>query len=153
MDGEPLSEAAIGRELQGELRDLLALAVVGDHIRWIATGDDGSVVARWLSDAVVRWRTWADRIATHMVSLGLAPDGRVRALAEDVPWNWVPAGWLGGGEARRLVIDRLAKVASWARSRRLLFDDPEAVQLLDGLCADLDAQLHHLVSDGADSLS
>jgi starvation-inducible DNA-binding protein len=148
MDGEP-REATIGRELQAELRDLLALTVVGDHVRWIATGDNGRVLAQWLSDAVTCWRTWADRIATHMVSLGIAPDGRARALAEDVPWNWVPGGWLEGREAHRLVRERLTKVANWAHSRRSLLGDPEAAQLLGVLCSDLDAQLHQLVSGGA----
>jgi hypothetical protein len=28
------------RELQGQLRDLLTLAVVGDHVRWVLTGDE-----------------------------------------------------------------------------------------------------------------
>jgi hypothetical protein len=30
-----LDQAAITNELQGELRDLLCLAVVGDHVRWV----------------------------------------------------------------------------------------------------------------------
>ena len=33
-----LNRAAIGSELQDELRDLLCLAVVGDHVRWVLWG-------------------------------------------------------------------------------------------------------------------
>ena len=97
MSREPHA-ATIGRELQGEPTDPRALAVVSDH-------DDGRMLAQWLSASGAGWRTWADRIAGHVVSLGIAPNGRARALAEDVPWNWVPppgawmatrrAGWSG----------------------------------------------------------
>lgn len=89
------------------------------------------------------------RIAVHMLSLGIAPDAVCEPWPRTSAWNWVAAGWLEGTEARRLVRDRLAKVASWARRRRSLAGDPGAVQLLEGLCADLDAQLHRLVAGGA----
>ena len=48
-------------ELQRELRDLLTLAVVGDHVRWVLTGADASELADWLGDAIVEWRAWADK--------------------------------------------------------------------------------------------
>ena len=81
-------------ELQAELRDLLSLAVVADHVRWVLIGDGVAEFRDWLGDAVAEWRNLADEIATHMVALGVAPDGRVRALAKDIPLNWVPEGWL-----------------------------------------------------------
>ena len=73
--------------------------------------------------------------------LGVAPDGRVRALAEDVPWNWVPDGWLQLDEARQLVGDRVSRVAGWARGRRSQIVDPETAQLLDVVCTGLEAQV------------
>ena len=88
------------RELQEELRDLLALAVVGDHVRWVLVGDEAGELADWLAGAVPQWRALADQVARHLVTLGVAPDGRVRALAKDIPFNWVPDGWLQADEAR-----------------------------------------------------
>jgi DNA-binding ferritin-like protein len=98
-------------ELQQQLNDLLSLAVVGDHVRWVAKGDGAAELVEWLTEAVAEWRGCADRVAQHLSSSGLAPDGRIRSLATDIPVNWVPDGWLSADEARRLVLDRIATVA------------------------------------------
>jgi starvation-inducible DNA-binding protein len=125
-------------ELQAELRDLLCLAVVGDHVRWAASGDDAAELAAWLTDAVTRWRTLADGVANHLVTLGVAPDGRVRSLAEDIPQNWVPDGWLRADEARELVANRVRGVAGRAVYRRSQAADPGTTQLFDVICAELE---------------
>ena len=125
-------------ELQAELRDLLSLALVGDHVRWVVTGDGAEELADWLADAVPRWRGLADRVAKHLVTIGIAPDGRVRSLAKDIPLNWVPDGWLSLDEARRLLTDRLHIVAGWARQRRSQTVDRDTAKLLDAVCAGLE---------------
>jgi starvation-inducible DNA-binding protein len=134
-----MTRVARGRadELQRELRDLLCLAVVGDHIRWVLTEEDGEL-AEWLAEVVPEWRRLADQVAKRLVALGVAPDGRVRALAKDVPVNWVPAGWLSRDEAERLLADRLHAVASSARVRRSHATDPDTAQLLDVVSAGLE---------------
>ena len=128
-------------ELQEELRDLLGLAVVGDHVRWVLVGDEAGELADWLADAVPQWRTLADQVARHLVTLGVAPDGRVRALAKDIPLHWVPDGWLQADEARRLVAYRLRAVGGWACYRGSQATDPHTVQLLDAVCSSLEAQV------------
>jgi starvation-inducible DNA-binding protein len=134
-----MTRVAPGRaaELQRELRDLLCLAVVGDHIRWVLTDDDGEL-AEWLAEAVPEWRALADQVAKRLVALGVAPDGRVRSLAEDIPLSWVPEGWLRRDEAERLLADRLHVVASWARVRRSQAPDPDTAQLLDTVSTGLE---------------
>jgi hypothetical protein len=52
MNASNSADHAAGAELQGELRDLLCLAVVGDNLRWVVRGDSGEL-GRWLSDAVL----------------------------------------------------------------------------------------------------
>ena len=126
-------------ELQGELRDLLNLAVVGDHIRWVLVDDDGEL-AEWLADAVPEWRALADRVAERLVELDVPPDGRVRSLAEDIPLNWVPDGWLSRDQAERLLADRLHVVSSWARVRRSQATDGETAQLLEAVAAGLESR-------------
>jgi starvation-inducible DNA-binding protein len=130
------------RELQGQLRDLQCLALVADHVRWVLEGDESEELADWLAEATALWRSWADQVATHLVMLGVPPDGRVRSLANDIPIQWVPEGWLGCEDARRLVANRLDTIAEWAQYRRSQATTPETVGLLDAICVGLEAQAH-----------
>jgi hypothetical protein len=124
-------------ELQPQLRDLICLAVVGDHVRWVLTDDDE--LGDWLAEAAGEWRGWAEQVATQLVAAGVAPDGRVRSLAKDIPLNWVPEGWLSGGDAQRLIAERLALVAEWARYRHSQAKGA-AAELLDLVASGLEAQ-------------
>lgn len=128
------------RELQDQLRDLLALAVVGDHVRWALARDEAEELGDWLAETTAEWRSWADRVARHLVTLGVAPDGRVRSLAKDIPIQWVPDGWLDGDDAHRLIADRLHAIAGWTRYRRSQATDAETVRVLDVVCGGLEAQ-------------
>jgi hypothetical protein len=62
-------------------------------------------------------------------------------LAKDIPLNCVPDGWLRADEARQLVVDHLRTAASWAWHRRSQAIDADIVQLLDAVCAGLEAQV------------
>jgi len=130
--------------LQEQLRDLLCLAIVGDHVRWVLRGDDTTDLASWLVTAVVDWRNSADAVAQRLAATGTAPDGRVRALAKDIPWNWVPDGWLTAREAAALVADRLGRVAEWAVARRSASPAGADEQLFGVVHAGLEAQLEAL---------
>lgn len=127
------------QELQRQLRDLICLAVVGDHVRWVLTEDDE--LGDLLAEAAGEWRGWAERLAAQLVAAGVPPDGRVRSLVKDIPLNWVPEGWLSGEAARSLIAERLALVAEWARYRHSQAQGADA-ELLDGVAAALEAQLH-----------
>jgi starvation-inducible DNA-binding protein len=123
--------------LQAELRDLIGLAVVGDHIRW-GLVDDQDELADWLADAVAEWRALAERVARRLAALGVPPDGRVRALAEGIPLHWVPDGWLLRDAAERLLAHRLRVVAAWARRRSSQATDGESAELFDAVAAALE---------------
>lgn len=141
---EQSDQTSVTNEMQGELVDLLSLAVVGDHVRWVLTGDEAPELAEWLIDATESWRAWADQLARQLVTLGVAPDGRVRALAKDIPVNWVPDGWLPLDDARRLFAVRLRRLGEWARLRRSQSTDPETVRLFEVVCSGLETQLASL---------
>jgi starvation-inducible DNA-binding protein len=126
-------------DLQGELRDLLSLAVVGDHVRWVVTGEGAAELAEWLAGATSQWRAWADQLAKHLVALGVAPDARLRSVAKDIPVHWVPEGWLRPHDAAQLVVERLGSLAGWARYRQSQALDPETVRLLDTISSGLEA--------------
>jgi hypothetical protein len=133
--------------LQHELRDLICLTLVGDHVRWVVTDDDE--LADWLAEAVQEWRGWAERLAAQLVTSRIAPDGRVRALAKDIRLNWVPDGWLSGEAARTLLAGRLSWVVEWARYRQSQTDGADA-ELLDSVASALETQLRALTK-GADA--
>jgi starvation-inducible DNA-binding protein len=128
-------------ELQGELRDLLCLAVVGDHIRGVLVGDGAAEFANLLREVTAQWRAWADQVTQHLVTLGVPPDGRVRSLAKDISQNWVPDGWLDVEGARRLLVERLGTLAGWAAIRRSQGGDSPTTQLFDTVCSGLEAQM------------
>ena len=132
--------ARVGNEshLQRQLRDLICLAVVGDHVRWVLVKDDE--FGDWLAQATGQWRGWAEQVAAQLVASEVAPDGRVRSLAKDIPLNWVPEGWLSGSAARHLIAERLTLVAESARHRHSQAKGAD-VELLDRVAAGLEAQL------------
>jgi DNA-binding ferritin-like protein len=130
------------RELQSQLRDLLCLVAVGDHVRWVLVGSECEELVDWLTEATAEWRSWADQVAQHLVTLGVVPDGRVQSSAKNVPIQWVPDGWLGRDDARRLFVDRLGTIVEWARYRRSRATATDTVNLLDAIYAGLNAQAH-----------
>lgn len=124
--------------LQHELRDLICLAVVADHVRWVLTDDDE--LGDWLAEAARQWRGWAEQVAARLVESQIAPDGRVRSLAKDIPLNWAPDGWVSGEAARPLIAERLTRVAEWARYRHSQAEGTDA-ELLGSVATGLEAQL------------
>jgi hypothetical protein len=134
----PYSAPSVDEALQRQLRDLVCLAVVGDHVRWVLRNDDE--LRNWLAEAVPQWRDWAERVAMRLVASQVPPDARVRSLAKDTQLNWVPAGWLSGEDARSLIAERLGRVAEWARYRHSQAQGTEA-ELLGSVAAGLEAQL------------
>lgn len=117
---------------------------------WVTTcvgcssGDDTTAVAAWLAAATLDWRASANVVARRIADNGTAPDARVRALARDIPLNWVPDGWLSAAEAAHLMRDRLATVTAWAEARRSDSTVRKDQQLLGDLHTNLEAQLEAL---------
>ena len=60
-------------QLQDQFRDLLALAVLGDHVRLVLRGVDRAEHADWLANASPRWRALADELAGQLVATGVPP--------------------------------------------------------------------------------
>lgn len=128
-------------QLQDQLRDLLCLAVVGDHLRWVLRGEQVEDLREWLADAVTEWRRCADQVAQFMITAGIPPDGRVRSLAADIPFNWVPDGWVGPENGAQMVANRLRRVADWTRARGSECSEDQERGLFDNIESCLQAQL------------
>jgi DNA-binding ferritin-like protein len=78
-------------------------------------------------------------VAERLVALGVPPDARVRSLAEDIPLNWVPDGWLDREQAERLLAHRLHVLSSSARLRGAQATDRETAQLFEAVAAGLES--------------
>ncbi len=124
--------------LQHELRDLIRLALVGDHVRWVVTDDDELV--DWLAKAAPQWRKWAEQAAARLVQSQFAPDARVRSIAKNLGAYWVPQGWLTGEAARSLIAQRLTRIVGDTRYRHSQAEGADA-ELLGSVAAGLEVHL------------
>ena len=111
-------------------------------VRWVLAGDESEALADWLAEGTASWRSWADQVAKHLVTLGVPPDGRVRSSAKDVPIQWVPTGGLAATTHVESSRTGLGPIAEWGRYRKSQATAPETVRLCDVVCAGLETQAH-----------
>jgi starvation-inducible DNA-binding protein len=95
-DGHPTlrheERAALGSILQGQLIDLIELALLGKHLHWNLTGPDFQEQHEHLDALVAQWQERADETAERGRALGIVPDGQARTVAEHSQLAEVPAG-------------------------------------------------------------
>jgi starvation-inducible DNA-binding protein len=86
-DGHPTlrheERAALGTILQGELVDLIDLALLGKHLHWNLTGPGFQALHEHLDTLVADWQERADETAERGRAVGVVPDGQVRTVAEN----------------------------------------------------------------------
>jgi starvation-inducible DNA-binding protein len=84
-DGHPTlrheERAALGTILQGQLIDLIDLALLGKHLHWNLTGPDFQALHEQLDVLVAQWQERSDETAERGRALGVAPDGQARTVA------------------------------------------------------------------------
>lgn len=114
---EPHAREEVGRQLQGQLVELLDLAALGKHLHWNVAGPHFRSLHLQLDELVDSWRALADTIAECSVMLGVAPDGQSATVAADSPLHGVEAGTLEDHVVVRELTARLAEAAERARQR------------------------------------
>jgi starvation-inducible DNA-binding protein len=84
-DGHPTlrheERAALGSVLQGQLIDLIDLALLGKHLHWNLTGPTFGALHQQLDVLVSEWQERSDATAERARALGVAPDGQARTVA------------------------------------------------------------------------
>jgi starvation-inducible DNA-binding protein len=84
-DGHPTlrheERAALGTVLQGQLVDLIDLALLGKHLHWNMTGPGFQSLHEHLDVLVAQWQERSDETAERGRALGVAPDGQARTVA------------------------------------------------------------------------
>lgn len=84
-DGHPTlrheERAALGSILQGQLIDLIDLALLGKHLHWNLTGPDFARTHEQLDEMVAQWQERSDAAAERGRALGVCPDGQAATVA------------------------------------------------------------------------
>jgi starvation-inducible DNA-binding protein len=133
----------VAAALQQTLVDFIALSLQGKQAHWNLHGPQFLSVHEKLDEVVELARTASDEIAERMDQVGVAPDGRVKTVAETSRLEPYPPGFVPVERAVSLVADRLHAVAMSVRQAIGQTDpiDPLTSDLLTGLGEQLEKQL------------
>src|ERR671914_183329 len=124
---EPHERAALCRELEATLHDLVGLSLVSKQLHWAVVGQLFRPLHLQLDELVDSWRDLSDVVAERAVALGYVPDGQAQAVA---------AGSEIGPVARTSIEDhsvvwelthRIAMVSERARTRMDRLGEIDAV--------------------------
>src|SRR5262245_33149683 len=113
----PHERAAVGRELQTVLVELVDLSLIGKQLHWAVSGPLFRSLHLQLDELVDSWIELADTVAERAVALGFVPDGQAQAVAAAWQLAPVPQGPIGDHVVIREITRRLADVSERVRSR------------------------------------
>jgi len=120
-DGHPTlrheERAALGTILQGQLIDLIDLALLGKHLHWNLTGPDFQELHEHLDELVEQWQERADATAERARALGVIPDGQTRTVAEQSRLAAVEPGEIATEVVIRTLLEALDETITRARER------------------------------------
>ena len=120
-DGHPTlrheERAALGSILQGELVDLIELALLGKHLHWNLTGPDFQEMHEHLDELIEQWQGRADETAERGRALGIVPDGQARTVGEHSQLATVAAGEIRTDAVIRILLEALDETITRARER------------------------------------
>src|SRR5918997_1319204 len=77
---QPHEHAALCRELEATLHDLVSLSLIGKQLHWAVVGQLFRSLHLQLDELVDSWRDLSDVVAERAVALGYVPDGQARAV-------------------------------------------------------------------------
>ena len=120
-DGHPTlrheERAALGTVLQGQLVDLVELALLGKHLHWNLTGPDFQELHEHLDELVGQWQERADETAERGRALGVVMDGQARSIAEHSQLAPVAAGEIRTDAVIATLLEALDETITRARER------------------------------------
>jgi starvation-inducible DNA-binding protein len=120
-DGHPTirheERVALGSLLQGELIDLIDLALLGKHVHWNLTGPGFQELHEHLDVLVSEWQERGDATPERGRALGVAPDGQSRTVGEHSQLAEVPPGEVRTEAAVATLLTALDETITRARER------------------------------------
>jgi starvation-inducible DNA-binding protein len=114
---EPHQRAALCRELEATLHDLVSLSLIGKQLHWAVVGQLFRPLHLQLDELVDSWRDLSDVVAERAVALGHVPDGQAQAVAGGSEIGPVARTSIEDHTVVRELTDRIAKVSELARTR------------------------------------
>jgi starvation-inducible DNA-binding protein len=139
--------------LQGVLVDLVNLSLIGKQAHWNVFGREFLSVHVKLDEVVAAARTAADEVAERMDQLGVAPDGRVKTVAETSRLPAYPEKFVDVAGTLGHVCDTLYATIKNVREARAQVADPDPIteDLLISILHPLEMQLWMLqATEGQD---
>jgi DNA-binding ferritin-like protein len=136
-----------GYRLQMALIDLIDLALQIQHLRWNLFDEPELRNQLDRLDALVR--TGADAVARRLRQLGVAPDGTVAAVYQDLLFEPLPSGPFDAQSATTAFAPRLSQLDHRLRGSIAIIDDldPQSANLLETIADDVSAWTRHLPTD------
>jgi len=113
----PHERAAVGRELQTVLVELVDLSLIGKQLHWAVSGPLFTSLHPQLDELVETWRELADTVAERAVTLGFVPDDPAQTVVAASQLAPVPQGPIADHLVVRELTRRLAEVSERVRSR------------------------------------
>ena len=132
--------AAVGKELQDTLVELIDLSLRGKQAHWNIVGSHFRSLHLQLDEVIDAVRLAADEVAERAVAIGYAPDGRPGTVAKASGLAEFPAGQVSVSEVVDLFTQALETVCANVRTRIETLEEPDLVSqdLLIGHLATLE---------------
>jgi DNA-binding ferritin-like protein len=133
-----------GYRLQMALIDLIDLTLQIQHLRWNLFDEPELRDQLDSLDALVR--TGSDAVARRLNQLGIAPDGTVAAVYQDLLFEPLPSGPFDVQRATKAFAPRLDQLDHRLRGSVTIIDtlDPESAALLETIANEVSAWSRHL---------
>jgi starvation-inducible DNA-binding protein len=133
-----------GYRLQMALIDLIDLALQIQHLRWNLV--DEPTLRSQLDDLDCLVRAGSDAVADRLRQVGVAPDGTVAAVYQDLLFEPLPAGPFDAHSASSAFAPRLNQMDSRLRGSITIVDslDPQSAALLETITNDISAWTRQL---------
>jgi starvation-inducible DNA-binding protein len=129
-----------GEALQGSLIDLIDLSLLAKQAHWNLTGRHFRSLHLQLDDVVAMARQHTDTVAERAVAIGVNPDGRCAAVAQQSEMPQLEAGYLTDATVVGAFTGIFASVVERFRARigPLAQADPVTENILEEILADLE---------------
>jgi len=135
--------ATVVASLQQRLVDMIDLALQLKQAHWCVVGSNFRTVHLQLDEILVDVRDASDEIAERVSALGVAPDGRVKTVADSSQLTALSDQFESASATITAVADRLkASIVGLRESIEILGNvDPISEDLLIGISAPLEKHL------------
>jgi starvation-inducible DNA-binding protein len=130
---------AVADDLQSVLVEVIDLSLTSKQASWILARPPFDALSAELDDLAADAWEWADAVGARLAVMGVAPDGRVGTVAEQVRFPSFPGGFVDDAEALAQIVVRLNELIEECPRRMapLRERDPVSENLLIGMTAGL----------------